>query len=679
MRLLIVEQNQNLVQVIRSVASGEGHEVLVALSGDQAMRVFRQRPADVVLCAMELGDEDGLAVLRRIRSSPSGQEPHLLLTSSHRSRYDPVVQSSLAELSARDFLPQPFSVLDFMDTLRRMAAQRKKAMEASTASTTSPLLSGSRRPDPRNLAQLARLWRSRASGVVRVEGAMGISKGWITLQGGGPANSRDWPMLQELMFEGAMMFERAPVDGQGDWLGMGRMLFDAARDPQQTRYVQSHLYEAPLSTAPPELVAMLPLSDAARSILEESDGVQTLGELVAQVDLDELELGGELYAMQQLRLITLQQPLSRNRREDDSESSTERRRRRRLAAAAARESTAAATSRPAHSVPPPTEPESTQLGMAQPGGRSGTFGSSERAARPRDLSPSVSRSPRSEGGSARRRRRSPRSSSPSHIRRLGRSSVHSQSLSRSQLLSQQDPSRVERRLQHELERLRLARPAVVLAVPPSAEREVILASANRMRRRYARLSRDERLTPAARQSAAALKDLIAEAWQQLRQGRNHFNTAGRAEPEPLQVDASALLREGQRLLRMEQWEMADQLLSRAHKLDAFDASVLAHLGWARFNNPSRGEARCKEGRDFVAVALNLAQQDGDALYYMASISIAEERLDDARELLQAAVQAHPLDNRFRRLARSLPVDDLDFDVESIRQQLPPQPSDHSSS
>ena len=72
MRLLIIEQNQNLSQVIHSVASGEGHEVMLATSGEQALRVFRQRPADVVLGALELGDEDGLAILRRLRAAPQG-------------------------------------------------------------------------------------------------------------------------------------------------------------------------------------------------------------------------------------------------------------------------------------------------------------------------------------------------------------------------------------------------------------------------------------------------------------------------------------------------------------------------------------------------------------------------------------------------------------------------------
>jgi CheY-like chemotaxis protein len=68
MPLILVIDDQDYVRdVVRSLLESGGHRVVTAVGGEEGLRAFRQEPADLVLCALFMPNMDGLETVRQLR------------------------------------------------------------------------------------------------------------------------------------------------------------------------------------------------------------------------------------------------------------------------------------------------------------------------------------------------------------------------------------------------------------------------------------------------------------------------------------------------------------------------------------------------------------------------------------------------------------------------------------
>src|SRR5258708_38579337 len=81
LRILAVEDDQDLAELYESFLSWEGHDVLLAHNGREAMRLLRERP-DVILLDLRLPDTDGAVLLRRIRGDQGGRGVPVIVVSA---------------------------------------------------------------------------------------------------------------------------------------------------------------------------------------------------------------------------------------------------------------------------------------------------------------------------------------------------------------------------------------------------------------------------------------------------------------------------------------------------------------------------------------------------------------------------------------------------------------------
>lgn len=122
-RLLVVDDDPELRNLLQRFLSEHGFSVRAVESG-KAMEVALQRePADVIVLDLMMPGEDGLAILRRLRASGE-QVPVIMLT----ARGDPVDRVLGLEMGADDYLGKPFLprelVARIAALLRRMAPAR---------------------------------------------------------------------------------------------------------------------------------------------------------------------------------------------------------------------------------------------------------------------------------------------------------------------------------------------------------------------------------------------------------------------------------------------------------------------------------------------------------------------------------------------------------------------------
>ena len=103
--LLIIEDEPELVRVLRSYLEQAGFTVLTALRGDVGLTTWENKHPDLVILDLNLPGMDGLEVARRIRQNEIRRTPIIMLT----ARINESDQLLGLELGADDYIPKPFS------------------------------------------------------------------------------------------------------------------------------------------------------------------------------------------------------------------------------------------------------------------------------------------------------------------------------------------------------------------------------------------------------------------------------------------------------------------------------------------------------------------------------------------------------------------------------------------
>lgn len=103
MRILIVDDDVELVGLLRFALETAGYEVVAAFDGEQALAAAAATPPDLVVLDVNLPGIDGFGVLERLRRA--SDTPVMMLT----VRADEADEVRGLDLGADDYLRKPFS------------------------------------------------------------------------------------------------------------------------------------------------------------------------------------------------------------------------------------------------------------------------------------------------------------------------------------------------------------------------------------------------------------------------------------------------------------------------------------------------------------------------------------------------------------------------------------------
>jgi len=125
-RILLVEDDPELSELIAEYLSGEGWEIEVVHRGEEALeKLAESNQFSAMVLDVMLPGLSGFEVLRRVRGSesPSSRTPIVMLT----ARGDEVDRVLGLEMGADDYLPKPFSSRELAARLR--AVLRRSGVE----------------------------------------------------------------------------------------------------------------------------------------------------------------------------------------------------------------------------------------------------------------------------------------------------------------------------------------------------------------------------------------------------------------------------------------------------------------------------------------------------------------------------------------------------------------------
>ena len=139
-RILIVEDEQNIVDILKFNLQKEGFDTLEAYDGQQGLDMAEKEKPDLILLDLMLPEMDGFTVCRRIRQT--SQVPILMLT----AREEEVDKVLGLELGADDYITKPFSPRELM---ARIKANLRRMVEEPVKKASNPLFkSGDLEVDP---------------------------------------------------------------------------------------------------------------------------------------------------------------------------------------------------------------------------------------------------------------------------------------------------------------------------------------------------------------------------------------------------------------------------------------------------------------------------------------------------------------------------------------------------
>jgi DNA-binding response OmpR family regulator len=147
-RVLIVEDDVHIADLLRLHLADEGYTVVHAASGDDGMRLLEQDgPWDALVLDVMLPGVDGLQICRRARAM--ARYVPIIIISARGSETQRIVG---LELGADDYLAKPFSMPELVARVRALL-RRAEAMAQSARLDAGAIELGSLRLDP--LARVA--------------------------------------------------------------------------------------------------------------------------------------------------------------------------------------------------------------------------------------------------------------------------------------------------------------------------------------------------------------------------------------------------------------------------------------------------------------------------------------------------------------------------------------------
>ena len=113
--ILVVDDDKQIVRLVRAYLEQAGYQVLVAYDGDTALQSIRRDRPDLIVLDLMLPDKDGWEITRLVRGDPSvARRPIIMLT----ARVEDTDRIVGLEMGADDYITKPFNPREVVARVR---------------------------------------------------------------------------------------------------------------------------------------------------------------------------------------------------------------------------------------------------------------------------------------------------------------------------------------------------------------------------------------------------------------------------------------------------------------------------------------------------------------------------------------------------------------------------------
>ena len=125
-KILIADDNRQIISILEEYAKKEGYEPIVATEGSEALELFKMRQPDIILLDVMMPKIDGFEVCREIRKSSN--VPIIMIT----ARGEDFEKIMGLDIGADDYIVKPFSPGEVMARVRAILRRLEDGQKQQT-------------------------------------------------------------------------------------------------------------------------------------------------------------------------------------------------------------------------------------------------------------------------------------------------------------------------------------------------------------------------------------------------------------------------------------------------------------------------------------------------------------------------------------------------------------------
>lgn len=126
-RILVVDDDQSIVKVVRSYLEQAGYDVRSAHDGESALHAMRSERPDLVVLDLMLPDRDGWEITRIVRGDAALRTTPIIMLTARVEDTDKIVG---LELGADDYMTKPFNAREIVARVRALLRRASFAQDA---------------------------------------------------------------------------------------------------------------------------------------------------------------------------------------------------------------------------------------------------------------------------------------------------------------------------------------------------------------------------------------------------------------------------------------------------------------------------------------------------------------------------------------------------------------------
>jgi two-component system, OmpR family, response regulator VicR len=123
LRILCIEDEPEMIDLIRLILTRRGYEVIGANGGKQGLEEIRREKPDLVLLDLMMPDMDGWEVYQQIKADEATRAIPVIVVTAKAQSIDKVLGLHIAKVD--DYLAKPFSPQDLMSSVDGVLSRQK--------------------------------------------------------------------------------------------------------------------------------------------------------------------------------------------------------------------------------------------------------------------------------------------------------------------------------------------------------------------------------------------------------------------------------------------------------------------------------------------------------------------------------------------------------------------------
>ena len=122
-RILVVDDDKEIVRLVRSYLEKAGYEVFAAYNGESALHILRREKPDLLVLDLMLPDRDGWDITRLIRNDAQLAATPIIMLTARVEDTDKIIG---LEIGADDYITKPFNPREVVARVRALLRRSQR-------------------------------------------------------------------------------------------------------------------------------------------------------------------------------------------------------------------------------------------------------------------------------------------------------------------------------------------------------------------------------------------------------------------------------------------------------------------------------------------------------------------------------------------------------------------------